>query len=88
MRRLQNAEAYPPSVRIALEAMMPVATQIANRWMRDWPEQTRRLIDASELLAALALETAWVQEQRGRGILALGRRPLAHLRPPPATKSR
>lgn len=65
MSGLYNVGAYPPSVRIAMRSMPPVATRIANYWMRDWPERTQRLLDSGDYLAMLALEIVWVEEVEG-----------------------
>lgn len=90
---LHDAQVYPPSIRIVLTSMPPIATQIANRWMHHWPERTWRLIEAGEYLAALALEVAWTQEVFGPTPPADGADTtnviqLSMRRPPPRPRSR
>lgn len=90
---LRDAQVYPPSIRIVLTSMPPIATQIANRWMHHWPERTWRLIEAGEYLAALALEVAWTQEVFGPTPPADGAETtnviqLSMRRPPPRPRSR
>lgn len=45
--------AYPPSLIVAIEACPPMATEIANRWMRAWPRQAGRLIENGTFFDAL-----------------------------------
>ncbi len=90
---LHDAHRYPPSIRIVLTSMPPIATQIANRWMRHSPERTQQLIEAGEYLGALALEVAWAQEMFGPtppadGADATNVIPLSMHRPPPRPQSR
>lgn len=91
MSRLRNAEDYPPAVLIVMESMPALAVEIANRWMKGWPERTRQLLDAGDFLVSLALEIAWVQEACGPTPPADGEESstvvcLAGRRPPPCPK--
>lgn len=65
MSPLDRVDTYPPSVQIVMESLPPMATKIANGWMRDWPERTRQLLDSGDFLTMLALEMVWVDEVEG-----------------------
>jgi hypothetical protein len=80
---LLRPERYPPAARIALESMSPLATQIANHWMRTRPMRARALIDSGEYLAALMQETVRVQEAWDPTLSTEGAFSLSTLPPPP-----
>lgn len=53
MQQLYKPTSYPSSIREAIQAMPPLATDIANRWMLGWPKRVKALIEAGEYLPAL-----------------------------------
>ena len=53
MQPLYRPESYPQSVKDALGAMPPLATEIANRWMMGWPKRVKALLQADQFLPLL-----------------------------------
>ena len=62
---LLSPSAYPPEVARSVEAMPPLAVQIANRWMLGWPEQVKELLASKAYLPALT-----EQEEQERRVLS------------------
>jgi len=56
MTNLYNQKAYPQEIANEIQKMLPLATQIANRWMLGWPKTVKALIASGEYLEALTIQ--------------------------------
>jgi hypothetical protein len=73
MESLYLPMAYPRDVQDELRKMAPLATEIANRWMRGWPKATKEHLRTGDFLELLKYQEEQEREaysQPGQGHLA------------------
>lgn len=63
MQKLHNPTMYPQALRHQIEAMPPLATEIANRWVLGWPRTVSALLKTNQYLPALV-----AQEEKERRV--------------------
>jgi hypothetical protein len=73
MESLYLPMAYPREIQDALRKLPPLATEIANRWMRGWPKATKEHLRTGDFLMLLKDQEEQEREaysQPGNGHLA------------------
>jgi hypothetical protein len=54
---LYHPQRYPPALQDAILKLPPRAIEIANRWLRDWPQATKQLLQTDHYLERLTEQT-------------------------------
>lgn len=53
MQTLYRESSYPKEIKLQLQKMPPLATEILNRWMMGWPKRVQALIESQQLMPEL-----------------------------------
>lgn len=62
MSTLYKPHRYSSSLRETIETLPPNAVEIANRWLREWPQQTRMLLQQPERYLQFLREQAEAEQ--------------------------